>query len=102
VETRAGTDDRDDFGIIRHFRGEKNNRNKHQNGHEGDDQIHDPERVKINQKLAYGKSVRFNSWCFCLHINYQNDDTQKSQHKPEGAEVLFDDIQIDNFHAFRR
>ena len=57
VKTRARTYNRYNLGVIRNSGGKENHRNKYQNRHESDDQIHDPVRIEIDKEFRYGKSV---------------------------------------------
>lgn len=98
METSAATDDGNNFCIISHLGSEKNHRNENEDRHKGQDQIQDPERIEIKQKIPYCKAVAFNPRRFCLHIHNHNDDRQKRQHKNEGSQIFFDDVKIYDFH----
>ena len=92
METGSTTDDGNNFCVVRHSGGEKDNRYKNQNRHKRNHQIDNPIRIKIDEEFIYRKPVGLNSWSFCLNVNHQNNNRQQTQHEPESSEVFFDDI----------
>ena len=98
VKTGSTTDNRYDLGIIGHPGGEEDHGNENQDRHKGQNQIQDPERIKIEQEITNCKSIALNPGCFCLHIHNHNDDRQKRQHKNEGSQIFFDDVKVYDFH----
>ena len=72
MKTGPAADNGNNLGVVCHFRSEKNNRNKNQNGHKSHDEIDDPKRIIMRQKIGNGISASFYPWRFFLYIDDQN------------------------------
>ena len=98
MKTSATADDSYDFCIIGHPGSEKYDRDENQYRHKGENQIENPKRVKIYQKIPHREAIALYSRCFGLYIYNDNNNRQECQHKNEGSQIFFDDVEVYDFH----